>query len=236
MEWRPVAVAMPQAAARMTRVASADTPARVRLSLSLSLVLTLTTLMVVAFAPGPRTLFAILLGPVVTVAIVFGLTTAFWTLALGFAVATMVLPPAGAPIVNDPSYPASVILYLAEGIALALIGGVAHAALRSRSAGNADALAAADRSSRPCRWTSLDPLTTREIEVLRSAASGRGAEELARELCVSPNTVKTHLAHAYDKLGAHNRADAIARALREGWLDAEDVTAAADARHPVAHH
>jgi LuxR family maltose regulon positive regulatory protein len=47
--------------------------------------------------------------------------------------------------------------------------------------------------------------------------------ELAEELCVSPNTVKTHLAHSYDKLGAHCRAEAVARALHDGWLQPADL-------------
>jgi DNA-binding CsgD family transcriptional regulator len=234
MEWGPVAVAMPHAAARMTRVASADTPAPVRLGLSVALVLTLTTLVVVAFAPGSRTLFAVLLGSVVTVAIVFGLVTAVWTLGLGVVVGTMVLPPTGVPIASDPDYPASVVLYLVEGIALALIGAVAHAAMRTRGRRIVDSVAPSGRPSRDCPTTGLDRLTAREVEVLRLAAGGQSVDDLARELYLSRNTVKTHLAHAYDKLGAHNRADAIACALRRGWLDAHDVTAAALASHPRA--
>lgn len=234
MEWGPVAVAMPHAAARMAKVASADTSARVRLSLSLALVLTVATLTVVAFAPGSRTLFAILLVPPVAAAIAFGLATAIWTLLLGVAVGTMVLPPTGVPIVNDPAYPASIVLYLVEGIALALIGAVAHAAVNSHGGGSVRSSdSSVGDAVRRCPAASLDPLTPREVEVLRLAASGRGADELARELCLSRNTVKTHLAHAYDKLGAHNRADAIACALREGWLDTKDVTAAAQATHPA---
>jgi DNA-binding CsgD family transcriptional regulator len=232
MVWGPAASAMPVAAARMARIAAADTPARVRLSLSLALVLTMTVLMAVALVPGPRILFAVLLAPVVTVAIAFGFPTAVWTIVLGVAIGTIVPPPTGVPIVSDPGYPAALVMYLIEGTTLALLGAVAHAALRSRSAQSAERGSLPHTNvipTGPAR--TLDPLTVREVEILRLAASGRAPDELARELCVSRNTVKTHLAHAYDKLGAHNRADAIACALREGWLDASDVTAAAEAAH-----
>ena len=55
------------------------------------------------------------------------------------------------------------------------------------------------------------------------AASGRNVEELAAELFVSPNTVKTHLAHCYGKLGAHNRAEAVALGMHSGVLRAIDL-------------
>lgn len=58
-------------------------------------------------------------------------------------------------------------------------------------------------------------LTPRECEILDLLASGRSNKELARALGISPNTVKTHVARLYDKLGVDRRIRAIeeARAL-----------------------
>ena len=65
-------------------------------------------------------------------------------------------------------------------------------------------------------------LTRRECEILELLASGGSNKELARALNISPNTVKTHVARLYEKLGVDRRIRAIeeARALalipREG--------------------
>ena len=58
------------------------------------------------------------------------------------------------------------------------------------------------------------PLTAREIEVLTLAARGCAGPEIARQLVVSPSTVKTHFSHIYEKLGVKNRAAAVARAMQ----------------------
>ena len=57
----------------------------------------------------------------------------------------------------------------------------------------------------------LEPLSERELEVLNLIAEGRSNEEIARALCVSIGTVKTHLRHIYDKLDVHTRTQATAR-------------------------
>jgi DNA-binding CsgD family transcriptional regulator len=58
-------------------------------------------------------------------------------------------------------------------------------------------------------------LTPRECEILDLLASGRSNKELARSLGISPNTVKTHVARLYEKLGVDRRIRAVeeARAL-----------------------
>ena len=66
-----------------------------------------------------------------------------------------------------------------------------------------------------------DGLTAREAEVLRLVASGRTNGEIADLLVVSVRTVETHLTHAYTKIGARNRADATAYALRRGLAEGE---------------
>lgn len=55
-------------------------------------------------------------------------------------------------------------------------------------------------------------ISPRELVVLKDLAAGRSNKEIARLLEVSPNTVKTHLAHLYEKLGAERRTDAVNRA------------------------
>jgi DNA-binding CsgD family transcriptional regulator len=57
-----------------------------------------------------------------------------------------------------------------------------------------------------------DPLSGRELEVLNLLASGRTNSEVARDLFVSVGTVKSHTNNIYRKLGARNRAGALARA------------------------
>lgn len=61
-------------------------------------------------------------------------------------------------------------------------------------------------------------LTSRELDVLRLVAAGRSNDEIARELYVSRATVKTHLAHLYDKLGVTSRTRAVAVARERGVL------------------
>jgi ATP/maltotriose-dependent transcriptional regulator MalT len=55
-------------------------------------------------------------------------------------------------------------------------------------------------------------LSEREREVLNLLASGRTNSEIARDLFVAVGTVKSHTGNIYRKLGAKNRAEAIARA------------------------
>jgi two-component system nitrate/nitrite response regulator NarL len=62
-------------------------------------------------------------------------------------------------------------------------------------------------------------LSPREREMIRLAADGCSAPEMARRLHLSHGTVKTHLAHAYQKLGVSDRAAAVAEAMRRGLLE-----------------
>ncbi|MFD1858955.1 response regulator [Aeromicrobium camelliae] len=61
-------------------------------------------------------------------------------------------------------------------------------------------------------------LTARELDVLRAVAAGGSNGAVARELFVSEATVKTHLAHIYEKLGVADRAAAVAAAYDRGLL------------------
>jgi DNA-binding CsgD family transcriptional regulator len=55
-------------------------------------------------------------------------------------------------------------------------------------------------------------LTPRECEILELLASGRSTKELARQLEISPNTAKTHIASVYQKLEVQRRIQAIDKA------------------------
>jgi ATP/maltotriose-dependent transcriptional regulator MalT len=64
----------------------------------------------------------------------------------------------------------------------------------------------------------IEPLTDRELEVLRLLAAGRRNRDIAAELVVSLETVKKHTSHIFDKLGAANRTEAVAHARRLGLI------------------
>jgi LuxR family maltose regulon positive regulatory protein len=63
-----------------------------------------------------------------------------------------------------------------------------------------------------------ESLSEAELRVIRYLPSNLKAPEIAAELCVSPNTVRTHLRHIYSKLDAHTRTEAVTRARRLGLL------------------
>jgi DNA-binding NarL/FixJ family response regulator len=63
-----------------------------------------------------------------------------------------------------------------------------------------------------------EPLSRRELEVLRLVARGRSNREIAAELFIGEATVKTHLLHLYAKLGVKDRAAAVAAAFESGVL------------------
>jgi LuxR family transcriptional regulator, maltose regulon positive regulatory protein len=64
----------------------------------------------------------------------------------------------------------------------------------------------------------VEPLSERELEVLGLLAAGRSNREIAAELVVALDTVKKHVSHVLDKLGAANRTQAVARARELGLL------------------
>jgi LuxR family transcriptional regulator, maltose regulon positive regulatory protein len=73
----------------------------------------------------------------------------------------------------------------------------------------------AEMAAGPAALTSRDlpePLTQRELTILRLLATGMSNSEIADELCLSVNTVKTHLAAIYRKLPASHRREAVLRA------------------------
>jgi ATP/maltotriose-dependent transcriptional regulator MalT len=66
--------------------------------------------------------------------------------------------------------------------------------------------------------TVAEPLSPRELEVLRLLAAGKSNQQIADELVVVPDTVKKHVGHILSKLSAANRTQAVARARALGLL------------------
>jgi LuxR family maltose regulon positive regulatory protein len=64
----------------------------------------------------------------------------------------------------------------------------------------------------------IEPLTDSETRVLRYLPTNLSAREIAGQLSVSVNTVRTHMRHVYEKLGAHRRAGAVEQARTLGLL------------------
>jgi LuxR family maltose regulon positive regulatory protein len=64
----------------------------------------------------------------------------------------------------------------------------------------------------------VEPLSERELEVLALVAAGLSNGDIAEELVVSVNTVKTHVRSIYGKLGVHSRTQATAKAQALGIL------------------
>jgi LuxR family maltose regulon positive regulatory protein len=64
----------------------------------------------------------------------------------------------------------------------------------------------------------IEPLTTRELQVLQLIADGATNQEIAIELVLAINTVKKHVSNIYQKLGVNNRVQAVAQARHLGLL------------------
>lgn len=63
-----------------------------------------------------------------------------------------------------------------------------------------------------------EELTQRELDVLKRISEGKNTQEIAQELCVSPNTVDTHRRHLMEKMDARNVADLIMTAIAKGII------------------
>ena len=82
--------------------------------------------------------------------------------------------------------------------------------------------AVASRIMVQMRAPAKEPLSQREIEVLGLVARGSSNKDAAAKLFISEATVKTHLLHAYAKLGVRDRAAAVAVAFERGLLRTEE--------------
>jgi len=76
-------------------------------------------------------------------------------------------------------------------------------------------------SLRRIALSAAEYLTRREHDVLKLAAKGITNREIAAELGVGPRTVKQHLTNIYGKMHVASRTEAVAKAMRHGWLTSE---------------
>jgi LuxR family maltose regulon positive regulatory protein len=74
------------------------------------------------------------------------------------------------------------------------------------------------RAPEGARASLVEPLTGREMEVLRLLRTHLSSTEIAEELRVSANTARFHIKNIYGKLGVHGRSDAVERARELGLL------------------
>jgi len=65
-------------------------------------------------------------------------------------------------------------------------------------------------------------LTEREMEVLQAVAQGRSNREIGEALFISPHTVQVHVRNIFGKLDVNNRIEAVAYAVRQGWITLEE--------------
>ncbi len=91
-------------------------------------------------------------------------------------------------------------------------------AVRLLSAFDAETQSAIYQEKAPPTSNLVQPLSQRELEVLHLIALGKTNQEIARQLIVSPGTVKAHTASIYRKLEVANRTEAVARARDLGIL------------------
>jgi DNA-binding NarL/FixJ family response regulator len=69
----------------------------------------------------------------------------------------------------------------------------------------------------------LNRLTRRETEILELMARGNTPDEIARQLTMSPNTLRTHTQNVLTKLGVHSKMEALVLAIRHGKVATVDV-------------
>jgi DNA-binding NarL/FixJ family response regulator len=72
----------------------------------------------------------------------------------------------------------------------------------------------------------FDRLTPRELQILQLLADGRGPDDIALQLDVSRNTLRTHVQNILTKLGVHSKLDAIVAAIRHGRVNTVDISEA----------
>jgi DNA-binding NarL/FixJ family response regulator len=73
-------------------------------------------------------------------------------------------------------------------------------------------------AARLAEHLSDEALTAREVEVLRQVADGNRNRDIAERLFISEETVKVHVKHIMDKLGANDRTEAVSIAIRRGII------------------
>lgn len=118
--------------------------------------------------------------------------------------------------------PAEATAILSRNVTPVEIGAAIEAAAAGLCVLSPDILARLLAGRKPLRQTAsggpFEALSTREIEVLAMLADGLGNKEIAQQLDISDNTVKSHLSSIFGKLGATNRTEAVMRGMRHGYI------------------
>ena len=78
-------------------------------------------------------------------------------------------------------------------------------------------------SAKPRAEKPEEPLTERELEVLKLATRGLSNQEIADELYLSLRTIEAHLNHIFNKLQVGSRTEAVVRGLKQGWITFNDI-------------
>ena len=107
------------------------------------------------------------------------------------------------------------------GAPLEIVGEFASMSAARASGADFDALLVAageDEDPDDHEMAGVEPLTSREIQVLERLAEGLPNKAIAARLGISDQTVKFHVASIAGKLGAQNRTDAVRRAVRRGLV------------------
>jgi DNA-binding NarL/FixJ family response regulator len=103
------------------------------------------------------------------------------------------------------------VLYLLVAVAFLVLGIV----IGARVLGARTQPPAFDGNPKALQSLGISP---REVAVLKEIAAGHSNKEIAARLNVSPNTVKTHVARLFEKLGARRRTEALRRARELGLV------------------
>jgi DNA-binding NarL/FixJ family response regulator len=158
---------------------------------------------------------AMIAAAIVTAVIADFVTSVITVLVAALAIDVWMLEPRGSILVSSERDAFTLAIF----VVVSLIG--ASAASRSRRFFPDTRLRHVLAPGRPDPL--LEPLTEREREVLAMLSRGLSNREIARELIVTENTVKTHLEHLYGKLGVPSRGRAVAEGRRLGLLlEADD--------------
>jgi DNA-binding CsgD family transcriptional regulator len=154
---------------------------------------------------------------VIGTALLFGPGPATIALATGGVISTGASVATVDNVFDTPHAYVQLATYLLAGAAFVALVPLAIRARRQPASPVSSRLTAAPGPG------TAEPLTPREQEVLRLAATGIPVDEMADVLFVSPNTVKTHLTHVYAKLGVRGRSGAVRAALHCGYLTPTDI-------------